>query len=178
MIVSRPNYPPLEPLPVGLESAVLVAHFDLGIHADYAGERPKRKVAFLWELAACRSDGSHHLIAKEYNATLADSANLRAMLESWRGEPLAEAELERFELGILHGKFCTLDLVRKPKRYGPGTYVDVAAVYRPRKKDPPWIMATSSDYMPEWIAQRIAEALPETAFDDAAADEYVEMRQF
>lgn len=177
MIVARPNYPPLEPIPDGRQAAVLVNVFDLGIQASFPGERPKRKVALLWEFSVHRSDGTPFLVAKEYTATLADSSNLRAVLESWRGEPLTEAELEGFELDILKGRFCTLDLERRLKKNGRDTYVEVVGVYRARKGDPQWAPLTPEIYIPEWIAQKMSESIPPEALGDAG-NEYVEERPY
>jgi hypothetical protein len=173
MIVSRPDLPPYEPIPDGLQAAVLVGHFDLGLQAGFVGEKPKHKVALLWELAARRADGKRFTVSKEYTAILADSANLRAILESWRGARLTEDELKGFELGHLHGRACTLDLQRRLKRNGRDTFVDVVGVYRPRKNDPVLKVETPEVFIPEWVAQKMSEALPAAAAQDFAADEYV-----
>ena len=177
MIVSRPELPPYEPIPDGLQAAVLVNHFDLGFQAAFVGERPKHKVALLWELAARKSEGSRFTVSKEYTAILSDSSNLRLMLENWRNGPLAESELRGFELGSLRGVQCTLDLVRKMKRNGRDTFVDVVGVYRPRKSAPVLKIETPEVFVPEWIAQKMSEALPVSAVEETA-DEYVGDRPF
>jgi|GEM_PF-6694464 len=173
MIVKRPELPPYEPIPDGLQAAVLANHFDLGFQASFAGEKPKRKVVMLWELAARKKDGTRFTVSKEYTASLADYANLRAVLENWRGGPLTEEELkEGFELAHLHGKQCTLELVRKLKRNGRDVYVDVAGVYRPRKKDPVLTVETPDTYIPDWVAQQMSEAISLAGGPDEAG-EYV-----
>lgn len=172
MIVSRPDQAPFEPLPDGLQAAVLVNHFDLSWQANFPGERPKRKVALLWELGVRRADGHRFTVSKEYTAVLGDSANLRIALESWRGAPLTDKELQGFELGSLHGLPCTLDLVRKLKRNCRDTFVDVVGVYRPRKNYLPMKVETPETFVPEWVAQKMADALPSVAAD-YLADEYV-----
>lgn len=173
MIVCRPEQQPYEPIPDGLQAAVLVTHFDLGFQAAFIGENPKHKVAMLWELAERRSDGKRFTVGKEYTASLGDTANLRGVLESWRKGPLTEEELKGFELGYLHGTPCTLELQRKLKRNGRDVFVDVVGVYRPRKNDPVLKVETPETFVPEWIAQKIAEALPASAIEDPVADEYV-----
>jgi len=172
MIVSRPDLPPFEPIPDGLQAAVLVNHFDLGFQAAFVGERPKHKVALLWELSERKSDGKRFTVSKEYTAILSDSSNLRLMLENWRHGPLSESELRGFDLGSLHGVPCTLELARKMKRNGRDTFVDVVGVYRPRKSDPVMKVETPEVFIPEWIAQKMSEALPESAVGEMG-DEYV-----
>jgi hypothetical protein len=172
MIVSRPEQQPYEPIPDGLQAAVLVNHFDLGFQAAFINENPKHKVALLWELAARRADGTRFTVAKEYTAILSDTAFLRQALESWRGLPLTEEELKSFELGYLHGTPCTLDLQRKLKRNGRDTFVDVVGVYRARKGDPLLTVETPDTFMPEWVAQKMADALPASSAAEFA-DEFV-----
>jgi len=178
MIVSRPPAMNYEPIPDGLQPAVLVNYWDLGVQAKFSGERPKRRIAFVWELFATRRDGSHFVVAKEYAATLADSSNLRAILESWRGSPLNEHELEAFELDVLRGCPCTLDLVRRPKRTGRGDYVEVRSVFRALRDAPTWVPQTPETYMPEWVAQMMAEALPPEMAGELGPDDFSDDRPF
>ena len=153
-------------------AAVLVNHFDLGLQADFVGEKPKHKVVLLWELAARKSDGSRFTVSKEFTASLGDYAVLRGILESWRGGPLTDKELEGFEITNLHGKQCTLELVRKLKKNGRDVFVDVAGVYRPRKNDAAMIIETPITFIPEWVAQKMSESLPPLV-DSEMADQYV-----
>ncbi len=170
MIVSRPNVPAYETIPDGLQDALLIEIFDLGYQASFPGERPKPKIVILWELGAKRANGDRFTIWKEYTATLADTAYLRVLLESWRGEPLSEAELAGFDLGVLKDKHCTLEIARKLGRTGRSTYADVVAVFRPRKSCRPWKRETPLTFIPELVAQKMSEAIPATSVDPDFSD--------
>lgn len=97
------DQPPAEPIPRGRQPAVLALHYDLGIHQDYPNERPKPKVALLFELAERRADGQRFTIGKEFTASLYDTANLRGFLEDWRGDARGERALHRGRARALQG---------------------------------------------------------------------------
>jgi hypothetical protein len=165
------DQPPAEPIPRGRLPAVLAMHFDLGIHQDYPNERPKPKVALLFELAERRADGQRFTIGKEFTASLYDTANLRAFLEDWRGAPFSEAELERFKaegfaLEALHGKPCTLTIADKPRRTGRGCYAEIIGIARALRGAPELLVETPETYVPDWVALRMSEALPPEALGD------------
>lgn len=157
MTVSKPQVT-YEPLPTGLQDAILVAHYDLGLQPGFEG-KPTRKVAVMWELAQTRLEGTHFHICEEYSATLHEDSNLRGMLEEWKGEPLSAAEDEGFPLESLHGLPCTLDIVKRARESTGRTYHKVVHVYRRRKNAPTWTPELSETYLPEWIVRKITNQL-------------------
>lgn len=180
------DQPPAEPIPRGRQPAVLALHYDLGVHQDYPNERPKPKVALLFELAERRADGQRFTIGKEFTASLYDTANLRGFLEDWRGtpeasEPFTEAELARFKaqgfaLEDLHGKNCTLTIADRPRRSGRGSYPEIVGISRALRGAVPLLVETPSTYIPDWVALRMSEALPPEALSEGPG--FVDERPF
>lgn len=120
--VGRPKY---ENPPVGLHSAVCCDAIDLGLQDTPFGK--KHKVALRWQIAEKKSDGKRFVVRKSYGASLDKRATLRKDLESWRGKAFTEAETEKFDLEVLLGKPCLLQLVEAPGSDGT-VYVNVATV--------------------------------------------------
>lgn len=54
-----------------------------------------------------------HVISKEYNLSLHEKANLRKILASWRGKDFTEAEAKAFDVTVLVGKPCMLNIIHK-----------------------------------------------------------------
>ena len=57
-------------------------------------------------------------VGKFYTASLNEKATLRKDLESWRGRPFTETELEGFDPKNIIGKPCMLNVVHKQKKNG------------------------------------------------------------
>lgn len=124
-----------EPLSAGTHHAVCYGIVDLGTQPSNSPQfKASRKVAFLWEIPAERieftKDGQKHNLPRGisgmWSLTLASKGKLRPMLESWRGRPFTEAELEGFDLQNVLGANCLLSVVHNTK--GDKTYANVASV--------------------------------------------------
>ncbi|MFZ2635548.1 MAG: hypothetical protein WAX33_04325 [Rectinemataceae bacterium] len=157
MIVSRPDY---QPIPTGMQPAVIANIIDLGLQPGFREiDPPRRRVAILFELLERRSDGARFLISEEYTATLADDSNLRKMLEGWADRLMTTEELEGFELNKIKGKACTLELVKKPKSNSPGVWVSIAQVHKRTRNIPAWVPETSETFIPDYLIRRMCEAI-------------------
>ena len=141
-----------EPIPDGLQQAVLVANHYLGIRpgGKYAD---KRKVVLVWELVERRTEGDfagqRFVVTKQYTATMNERGSLSKDLESWRGIVFTEEERCGFELNDINGQNCNLNLV--PKIKDGRTYVNIASItklHKGQKKIEPEHLG----FMPKWVA--------------------------
>jgi hypothetical protein len=108
---------------------------DLGTQREEYMGKPKltRKVRIAWELPNEKAvfdeeRGEESFICgQEYTLSLGERANLRHMLESWRGRDFTEEELKGFDLNVLLKKSCMVNILHKKSR-NQRTYSQVASV--------------------------------------------------
>ena len=141
-----------EPIPDGLQQAVLVANHNLGTRPGYAG-KDQHKVVLVWEMAERRTEGDfagqRFVVTKQYTATMNERGSLSKDLESWRGIAFTEEERRGFELNDINGQNCNLNLV--PKIKDGRTYVNIASItklHKGQKKIEPEHLG----FMPKWVA--------------------------
>ncbi|HRW25722.1 MAG TPA: hypothetical protein P5298_15045 [Spirochaetia bacterium] len=157
MIVSK-NPVDYEPLPTGLQPAICIAVYDLGLQKGYM-DKIQHKLVILWELEARReTDGEHFLATKKYTACLDERATLTADLQSWRGRAFTPEELQGFDLDKILGKPCQLNLVQVTKANGD-PFVEVAAVLPPLRGWPGFTPETDPGFVPAWVATAIEHQL-------------------
>jgi len=158
MIVKETGSSDWEAAPVGVQPAVCVNVFDIGLQPGYQGGPPSHKVVVLWELTgqSRRQDGKRFLLTKTYTASLSEKATLRHDLEAWRSRPLTPDELEGFELDNIKTKACQLVLVSKPSN--GKTFVNIETVLPKQGGEVPEV-ETQSDFIPDWIKKKIAEQI-------------------
>src|SRR5689334_864018 len=101
------------PAPEGIHSAVCVDILDLGIlPITFQGEtKMQHKVRIFWQIDEERADGNPHEVMNEYTLSLNEKAKLRQHLETWRGRKFTEQELEGFDIEVLLGKPCQLQIM-------------------------------------------------------------------
>src|SRR5262249_53352279 len=106
--------------PAGSIPGVLVALIDLGTHTEeYDGaSKETHKVYLAWELTgeAKPGGGGNFFIGRDYTYSFAESANLRKVVQAWRGKDFAQDE--EFDLAMLLGKPCLLSLLHKQSQSG------------------------------------------------------------
>ena len=121
------------PCPAGVHQAVCVDVVDMGnLETVWAGvKKIKHVIRLVWQVEERMEDGKPFLIQSRYTASLHEKARLRKDLENWRGRPFTEAELKSFDLEVLLGVNCLLNVVQNPK--DGKTYANVTAVM-PLKK--------------------------------------------
>lgn len=112
-----------KPIPAGPQVAVCITVADLGIEVSKKFGKEQHKVYIGWELPEVRIEfddpqtGAHYnlpaTIGKTFTASLSQKANLRTMLESWRGRPFTPAELAGFDLFTILKAPCLMQIFHK-----------------------------------------------------------------
>jgi hypothetical protein len=110
----------------GLFAAVCIQVVDMGTQeSEYQGKKKhQRKILVTWEIDQKMKDGRPFLSRKQYTVSLMETANLRADLESWRGRPFTQEEIDTFTEKNILGKPCLLTLV--PSK--DGKYINIGNV--------------------------------------------------
>jgi len=130
-----------EPAPAGIWPAVCVDVVDLGlVKGFYAGkETIKHKVLLVWQITETNERGYRYAVSKRYTASLHPKATLTADLESWMGRSLTDEEKAGFDLELLVGWNCQLQVIRKAGQGKDGkarTWVNIRAVVPVAKGQP------------------------------------------
>lgn len=172
-----------EMCPAGNHVAVCFSVIDLGMQeVEYLGQKSfKRKVRISWELPGelmtqGELAGQPFSISKNYTLSLSDKANLFQDLNSWRGRPFSEQELEGFDLYNVLGAPCMLNVVHRPNHDGSRTYANVSsiaqlpkAIQKPqpvnelRKFNTEEFSQADLNALPDWLKDKINFPKPETA---------------
>lgn len=132
----------------------------------------KLQVFISWELpheiVEWEKDGVKHkgprVISKTYTASMGKKANLRKDLEAWRGKAFGEGEASKFDIGLILGKGCMINVVHKEG--GEKTYANVVGISGipkgttlPGFSTKPIYYApddtTLYDELPEWLRKKI-----------------------
>jgi hypothetical protein len=117
------------PCPAGPHSAVCVDVIDIGMLPNtFKDGRMQRKCRIVWQVAEQKDDGKPYLVQKQYTASLHEKAALRKDLESWRGRPFTKEEAAGFDVELLIGVTCLLN-VQHVERAG-STYANVTSLMR------------------------------------------------
>ena len=96
-----------DPVPQKIHHAVCIGVIDLGTHLNTIFNKSVHQVLITWELPyekiVIEKEGQSpeeksRWISNKYTLSLHEKANLRKMLESWRGKSFTSAELEGFDL--------------------------------------------------------------------------------
>jgi hypothetical protein len=131
-IIAKRSNANFVPCPSGLHQACCVDIIDMGViessaYLDTKG-KPKRqhKIRLAWQVAELMEDGKPFLVQKRYTLSLDEKANLRKDLESWRGLAFTEAQLGGFDLEVLIGVNCQVNVTQVQK--DGQTYANVTAI--------------------------------------------------
>lgn len=125
--------------PPGTHAARCVSIIDLGTHDnEWQGKVSKKHDMFvMWELPNemnefTDKDGNEvtapFTVSAFYTASLSEKANLRKILESWRGRAFTDEELQGFDPKKVLGQPCMLTVIHKPKQNSSDMKTVVAAV--------------------------------------------------
>lgn len=116
------------PCPAGLHPAVCVDVVDLGVlKVTFSNEtKVQHKCKIVWQTADEMPDGKPFLVQRRYTLSLSEKSSLRKDLESWRGKPFTDEELDGFDLEKLIGANCQLNVVHDQKN--GDTYANVTTV--------------------------------------------------
>lgn len=186
MKVSGNNESSYQLPPAGIHRAVLFQVCDLGIQeTTWQGvTKHQHKVRFAWELTdELMDDGKPFSVSKQYTANLGSKANLRKDLESWRGRPFTNEELDGFDLQNVLGAPCMVNVVHNENN--GKTYANVTAVTplakgmeKPVAHNPLLhfdldnYTAEQESALPEWLHKMINFAIPNFAALDALEKEH------
>lgn len=161
-----------KPCPAGVHDAVCAFVEDIGHEHSEKFDKFVHKVVICWEINEPMEDGRPFMISKRYTVSLSDKAHLRKDLEGWRGKKFTEQELQGFDLEVLKGKQCQLQIIHTEK--GGKTYANIQTVL-PKGKNSPSIKVVATE-VPEWIeklretnaaAYAKVEEAPVVIMDDA-----------
>lgn len=143
------------PTPSGMQIACCALVEDIGLQPNMNGD-PVHKIIICWELAEKMTDGRPFMVSKEYMLSLNEKATLRKDLESWRGMGFKKEELDGFDVEVLKGKGCLLNIASVLSKSGK-PYAKVMSV-SPLMKGmiPPEV---KTDKCPEWIAKKREDAM-------------------
>lgn len=117
VVAREPERGDWTPAPSGMQPAVCCDVVDLGLVKDERWKKTVHKVKIVWQLAITKEDGKRHMAVNTYTLSLSRKAWLRKHLESWRGGPLTPEERQGFDLEILLGRNCILNIIHNPKTY-------------------------------------------------------------
>lgn len=68
------------------------------------------------------------VISEEYTLSLHEKANLRKTLESWRGKKFTDKEAEGFDITVLVGIPCMVNIVDNPSKKNGKVYNKIASI--------------------------------------------------
>lgn len=131
------------PAPEGLHQAVCIDVVDLGIQKTQYGDQVKIEVRWVIEEVDPKS-GKQHMVLRRFTPSLHKKANLRGVLESWRGRKFTDEELKGFDIEKLIGANCQLQVCHNMSSEGD-TYANVQAVVPMHKNAAK--MAVPEDYV-------------------------------
>lgn len=163
-----------KPVPEGLHIAVCYAVIGLGTQIVTYQDKKKEmeKVCLIWELPnvdPIEIDGEMKpkVISNMYTNSLDKKANLRKHLESWRGKSFTPEQLKGFDLDLLIGANCQIQVIHNhvdENVYANiSTIVNVPSGHKKIKPQNPTVTynigdTIPDDKIPEWICKIIREA--------------------
>jgi hypothetical protein len=111
------------------------------IDGEYQGvANSLHKVRIGWELPTelkvfKEENGEQPLVIdKEYTLSLGEKASLRKDLKSWRGKDFTQAESENFDISVLLGVPCLLNIIHSPKKTDPTKFYQAIGSISPLPK--------------------------------------------
>lgn len=136
------------PAPAGSHVAVCVDVADLGVWDEtWEGESKRTpKLRLVFEIDEKRpEDGKRYVVGAMMTASLGKKANLRKLLDQWRGRPFTDEELKGFDTERLIGASALLTLVHAPK--GDKTYANISSAVPLPKQMAAAKIAPAGDYV-------------------------------
>lgn len=154
------------PLPEpGTHQAVCCAVWDLGMQkSSFNGkERIQHKIIIAWELdqlidsPESEYHGKPYMLSKKYTLSLGDLASLRKDLESWRGKPFSQEQIDNgFDVEGLYGINCLIGVTHAPDKTSGKVYANVSALLPPtkdaKKLEP---VRQRDEAPPKWVQEKI-----------------------
>lgn len=165
-----------EPVPAGAYRAVCTLVADIGLQ-DGGNFGPKRKIVFRFEIPDERvkyeKDGKEvdapAIIYDTLTASMNKKANMRAMLEGWRGKSFTDEQAEAFDTQYVLGAACFINVIHNRK--GDKVYANIQSIMPlPKGMEKPKAVAeliyfhideddSAYEKLPKWIQKKADEAL-------------------
>ena len=165
---------PSTPAPEGTHCARCVSMIDLGTQKNtFDPSKPDRRmVRISFELAdELREDGKPFMVGQKFALSMHEKSSLRKQLQSWRGKPFTEEQAKRFDISVLLGIPCLLNIIHSTKEGGK-TYANIASI-SPLVKGmtaPPQITPSLEfSLSPVDFDQLVYESLPDFLKEEIAA---------
>ena len=147
----------------GLHQAVCSHVVNLDLQDTKFG--PKHKVALCFELKELMQDQRPYMQSQIYTASLNEKAVLRQHLESWRGRKMDDQEVMGFDLEVLVGVNCMLNLMETTR--GEKTYTNITSINKlPKGYEQ---IRPVGQPAPEWLRKKAAEGMERAAQHDGAS---------
>ena len=166
------------PLEAGSYRAICYGIVVLGTTYNPAFDNTQTKILFLWELPDERitidGEDKPRAISESYTLSLNEKANLRAMLESWRGKAFSEEELQGFDITNVLKAPCLVSTKIMTSKQGK-EFAKISSVTRlpkgmevPKDTENPTVVFDITnnacplemmDMLPEWVQNRIKESV-------------------
>jgi hypothetical protein len=145
-----------KPAPAGNWPAVCTRVIDMGTQpTNYKGKAgTAHQVLISWELHGDETkmdDGTPMLAQRAYTWSMSEKANLRKMLESWRGQPFVESDFGKFDVKNLIGAPCLINLTHSVS--DGTTYANITTVAKLPKGMPAPKPSNGSVYV--WLTQKL-----------------------
>ena len=130
------------PIEAGLHPAICFGIYDLGVQpSNNPSFKDAHKVLLNFEVTGERGqferDGKltdlPRAISKEYTLSIGPKSNLLRDLNGWRGKPFTEEEAKGFEIGVLSGVNCMLNITHKVSMSNQKTYANITSIVPPIK---------------------------------------------
>lgn len=145
---------------------------DLGTQVTtYQGQEKKMHKCILgFELPdELMDDGRPFLVSERYTVSLSEKANLRAVIEAWRGQKFTDEEAQGFDLAKLAGQPCMISIIHNQS--GDKTYANISSVAKlmkgtvcPPQVNPSLVFAIEEvdtdkyDKLPDWIKKIVKQS--------------------
>lgn len=149
---------------------------DIGTQPQtFAGKpsAPKRKIYMYWELLEDEDgapyrmdDGQPFSVMESYTLSTNPKSTLRKHIDAWRGKALTKEEAEAFDVTVLLGKYCRLQVALDERE--DRTWVKIASIGSTKKKPAGvneefwWSISEPDvgefDKFPEWLQNKIRQA--------------------
>lgn len=126
---------PRELIPAGNYIARCYKMLEIGLIKEtiQGEEKIQHKVRIGWELPTetrvfQKEKGPQPLVIdKKYTLSLADKANLRRDLKSWRGQDFTEEQIKTFDITNLLGVPCMLNIIHRASKTGK-VYEEISGI--------------------------------------------------
>lgn len=129
-IIAKDTGGNFELIPAGTHQARCYLIADIGSQMKNFAEGPKlvHEVVIVWELAELMTDGRPFAISNNYTLALSSNSHLRKALQSWRGKPFSEVELQSFDLINVLNSQCLINVIHRAGKNNGKTFANVDSI--------------------------------------------------